>query len=99
MHYLLTYEKVADYSKREPAHQAAHRAHVLDAVRRGELILGGPMLDPADGCNVILFRGDSATAAELFARTDPYVVNGIVTKWHVRPWQTCVGKDAECPLS
>jgi len=96
--YLLTYEKAADYAERELAHQAGHRDHVFMAVDRGELILGGPLLNPIDGSNVILFRGDSADVAVKFAENDPYVIHGIVIKWHVRPWQTCVGKDAECPL-
>lgn len=98
MHFLLFYEKVPDYAAREPAHQAAHRTHVLAAVARGELVLGGPLNDPTDGSNVLLFRSDSAATAESFAAADPYVKHGIVNRWHVRPWQTVVGKDAACPL-
>jgi uncharacterized protein YciI len=47
---------------------------------------------------VILFRGDSPAAAEDFARRDPYVVNGVVTRWYVREWTTVVGADAETKL-
>ena len=43
---------------------------------------------------MLLFSGDSPAAAEAFAKADPYVVNGIVTKWRVRPWTTVVGRDA-----
>jgi len=98
MHYLLFYEKVPDYAEREPTHQAAHRAHVFAAVDRGEVVLGGPLTTPVDGTNVLLFRGDSATVAENFASADPYVKHGIVKRWHVRPWQTVVGKEAACAL-
>ena len=38
--------------------------------------------------------GDSAEAAEEFARTDPYVINGVVKSWSVREWTTVVGEDA-----
>jgi hypothetical protein len=44
---------------------------------------------------MILFRGDSPSPAEEFARNDPYVVNGVVKRWYVREWTTVVGKEAE----
>jgi len=47
---------------------------------------------------VLLFKGDSPAAAESFAKTDPYVTNGLVTMWRVREWTTVVGKDAEVAL-
>jgi len=40
---------------------------------------------------VLLFRGDSARVAEQFAENDPYVLNGLVTRWRVREWTTVVG--------
>jgi uncharacterized protein YciI len=95
MHYLLFYEKASDHAEREPPLQAAHRAHVQASIDRGELILGGPLADPADGSQVlVLFRADSPAVAEAFAKADPYVVNGVVTRWHVRTWETVVGKGA-----
>jgi uncharacterized protein YciI len=98
MHYLLFYEKVADHAERESPLQAAHRAHVFAAVDRGELVLGGPLGDPVDGANVLLFQGESAAVAESFAAADPYVVQGIVNRWRVRTWQTVVGQGAACPM-
>lgn len=99
MHYLLFYEKAPDHAVREPAHTAAHRAHVFAAVDRGELILGGPLGDPVDGANVLLFQADSPDVVKVFAEADPYVQNGIVTRWRVRKWETVVGKDAAHPLA
>jgi len=55
------------------------------------------LANPVDGA-VILFRADSPAAAEEFAKSDPYVVNGIVKKWHVREWTTVVGADAETKI-
>ena len=52
---------------------------------------------PIDGA-VLLFRGDSPEAAEAFARSDPYVLNGLVTAWRVRVWTTVVGELAEVKL-
>ncbi len=99
MHYLLFYEKAPDHAERELPLAAAHRAHVFAAVARGELVLGGPLGDPADGSNVLLFRADSPATAEKFAADDPYVVHGVVNRWRVRTWETVVGKDAAHPLA
>ena len=98
MHFLLFYEKVPDHAAREGPLQAAHRAHVFAAVARGELILGGPLTDPLDGAQALLFRADSPATAEAFAAADPYVLHGIVSRWRVRPWQTVVGEGAAVPL-
>jgi hypothetical protein len=66
-------------------------------VARGELVLAGAFADPIDGA-ALLFRGESAAAAEAFARADPYVLNGLVQRWRVRPWTTVVGPDAAVRL-
>ncbi|MDQ2676728.1 MAG: hypothetical protein M3Y34_07950, partial [Actinomycetota bacterium] len=47
---------------------------------------------------VLLFRGDSPAVAESFAEADPYVRNGLVTRWRVRPWTTVIGADAASPV-
>ena len=60
---------------------------------RGELVLGGALADPADQA-VLLFKGAGPEAAEAFARADPYVANGLVRSWRVRPWTTVIGPDA-----
>lgn len=97
MHYLLFYEAGADYAERRKPFRAAHLQHARDAVLRGELVLGGAYANPADGA-VLLFRGDSAAAAERFATSDPYVVNGVVKRWHIREWTTVVGEGAEAKI-
>jgi uncharacterized protein YciI len=97
MHYLLMYDVVEDYVDRRAPFRGAHIALARAAVARGELVLGGALAQPADGV-VLLFRGVSPAAAEAFAKSDPYVREGIVTRWRVREWTTVVGNDAENPL-
>jgi uncharacterized protein YciI len=94
MHYLLFYEAGPDYEERRKPFRAAHLQHGNAAVARGEIVLGGAFAKPVDGA-VILFRCDSPATAEAFARADPYVVNGVVTRWYVREWTTVIGADAE----
>ncbi len=97
MHYLLFYEVVGDYVAKRAPFRDEHLEHAWKAVERGELILGGALANPVDGA-VLLFQGDSPEAAERFAKADPYVINGLVTRWYVREWITVAGRDAATPL-
>ena len=97
LHYLLFYEAGTDYAERRKPFRDAHLAHARAAAARGELVLGGAFANPVDGA-VMMFRGDSAAAAEQFAKSDPYVVNGVVRRWYIREWTTVVGETAETKL-
>jgi uncharacterized protein YciI len=96
MHYLLFYEVVYDYESRRAACRDEHLTKAWKANERGELLLGGALANPVDGA-VLLFEADSAEVVEEFARADPYVTSGAVTRWHVREWTTVVGNDATIP--
>ena len=96
MHYLLFYDVVTDYVAKRAPFRSAHLEYARRAVERGELVLGGALANPVDGA-VLLFRGSSA-AAEAFAAADPYVLNGLVSRWRVREWTTVVGEDAAAPV-
>ena len=96
-HFLLFYEFVPDYLERRSAHRAEHVTLAKAAVARGDLVLGGALAEPADQ-GVLLFQGASPAAAEAFAKADPYVRHGLVTRWRVRPWITVVGPTAAQPV-
>ena len=98
MHYLLFYDVVPDFETRRMSLRPAHLEHAWRAAERGDLVLGGALADPVDGA-VLLFRATSPAVAERFAREDPYVAGGIVTRWRVREWTTVVGKDAATPIT
>ena len=97
MHYLLFYELMDDYLARRAALRSAHLEKAWAASARGELVLAGALADPVDRA-VLLFRGDSPAVAEEFARADPYVTNGLVRSWSVRPWTTVAGEAATTPV-
>lgn len=98
MHYLLLYDVVPDYAERRLPFRTEHLSRARAACSRGELILGGALADPIDGA-VLLFSGETPESAEAFAKSDPYVLNGLVTSWRVRPWVTVVGDQACNPIS
>ena len=97
MHYLLFYQVASDYLERRGQFRDAHLAKAWDSHGRGELMLGGALGDPLDTA-VLLFKADSPAVVEEFARTDPYVTNGLVTSWRVCPWTTVAGSAATTPV-
>lgn len=96
MHYLLFYEVADDYVEKRAQFRDAHLATAWKAKDRGELVLAGALANPVDGA-VLLFKGDSPEVAEKFALADPYVMNGVIRRWHVREWTTVVGDLAALP--
>jgi len=91
-YYALFYHVVEGFVERRLPFREAHLAHSRHAAERGELALGGALAEPADSA-LIVFRGDSPDAARAFAEKDPYVRNGLVQRWEVRPWNVVVGTD------
>jgi uncharacterized protein len=97
MHFILFYDVVDDYVERRAPLRAAHLTLAKAAHARGELFLAGALAEPADGA-VFIFNGPTDAAARAFAAADPYVLNGLVKAWRVRPWVTVVGDAAATKL-
>jgi len=90
-YYALFYtEVVEDFVNRRLPFRQEHLKLALEAYGRGELQLAGAVADPGDGARLI-FLADDATAAEAFVKRDPYVLNGLVKQWRIRPWTVVVG--------
>ncbi len=97
MHYLLFYDTAPDYLDRRADFRSSHLTLAWEYCERGELILGGALEDPVDGA-VLLFQGDSPEVVEQSIAEDPYVANGLVTAYRIRPWTTVVGEAASTPV-
>jgi len=94
MHYMLIYELAPDYLARRGSFRNEHLKLAWEAEG---MVLAGALTEPTDRA-LLLFEGDSPDAATRFANADPYVKNGLVTRWEVRPWTTVVGKTAANPV-
>jgi uncharacterized protein YciI len=90
VYWVLLYDLVDDYLERRGPLRRDHLAAANAAVERGELVLAGALADPADSA-ILVFQGEDGSAAERFAAGDPYVRNGLVRSWRVRPWTVVVG--------
>ena len=89
-YFALVYDLVPDYLERRGGFREEHLGMAREAHARGELLLAGALADPADTA-LLVFTGEDGTAAERFAEADPYVRNGLVARWRVRPWTVVVG--------
>ena len=91
-YYALFYEVVDDFAARRAPFRREHLRLAAEARKRGEIVLAGALAEPADRA-LIVFHAADKSLAERFARQDPYVVNGLVKKWEVRPWNVVVGNE------
>lgn len=87
MKYVLIYDSADDVAQTAPVHFAAHRARWKDFQADGTLLLIGPYSDQSGALAVFTTRA----AAEEFARSDPFVLNGVVRAWSVREWAEALG--------
>ena len=91
-YYALFYEVVDDFVARRAPFRQEHLRLANEARERGEILLAGALAEPADRALIVFHAADKSNA-ESFARKDPYVVNGLVKKWEVRPWNVVVGNE------
>jgi uncharacterized protein YciI len=87
MRYVLIYDSADDVAQTAPVHFAAHRARWKDFQADGTLLLIGPYSDQSGALAVFTTR----EAAEEFARSDPFVLNGVVRAWSVKEWAEALG--------
>ena len=90
-YYVLQYEVVDDYVNRRTPFRQLHLQKIREAQARGDLRIAGALGEIPDGA-LLIFRSDSPSPAEDFAKNDPYVINGLITSWRVRPWAVVAGE-------
>jgi len=90
MYYVLFYDLVGNMVERRAPFRESHLKLAREYQDRGELLFAGAYGDTADGA-LLVFRVSEASAVEGFVQKDPYVANGLVTAWRIRPWQVVVG--------
>ena len=94
--FVLEYQLVDDYLDRRPPLRAEHLGLAQAARERGALVLAGALTEPVDRA-VFVWSTEDRTPIERFVQADPYVTNGLVRAWSVRPWTVVVGQGAVQP--
>jgi uncharacterized protein YciI len=93
-YFALFYDVVDDFVARRVPFRVEHLHLAAEAHGHGDIVLAGALAEPADTA-LIIFHCADESVAEDFARRDPYVVNGLVKKWTVRPWNVVIGQTPE----
>jgi hypothetical protein len=94
MKYVLFYESVDDFRPKAIEHFPEHQKRFMEFHARGELLMIGPMMD-GSGDAMGIFT--TQRAAEEFASSDPFVLNGVVREWRVREWNEALYRDPDDP--
>lgn len=79
--YVLMYDLGENFAAARE-HNPAHKARWQEFMRRGVLLSLGPFTSGEGAMAVFTTR----EAAEEFAGEDPFVLNSVVGKWHIREW-------------
>ncbi len=88
-YYAVFYHYVPDYMTRRGQFREEHLGLARAAHDHGELILGGAWADPPAGA-LLVFRTADKSVVEGFVQADPYVTNGLVARWEIRPWTVVI---------
>lgn len=97
MHFMLIYDVGPDFIQRRAQFRQEHLTLAWKAAEAGDLLLAGALEEPT-GQAFLLFEGKSAQVATSFAKADPYVRHGLVSRWRVKRWNTVVGSSAASPV-
>jgi uncharacterized protein len=84
--YVLFYEPNPAGADKIRQHFPAHREKWAQFQAAGTLLMVGPFTDGSGALGVFTTR----EAAEEFAKTDPFVLNGVVTEWSIREWNEAI---------
>ena len=82
--WVMTYHSVPDFLPLAQEHYPAHSARLDEFHVRGLVLMAGPLTDPFDGDALAIFT--SREAVEEFIAGDPFVTEGVVASWTIRPW-------------
>jgi uncharacterized protein YciI len=90
-YFALTYDVIDGFNDRKMPYRPQHLQLAREAKDRGELLLAGALGEPAGA--LLVFKADDRSTPENFAKADPYVTNGLVRSWAVRPWTVVIGNE------
>ena len=77
------YEMAPDALSKVTTHYPAHRARLDEFHARGVIVAAGPLGNPPEGAMAVFTTRE---AAEEFVQGDPFVINGLVSKWSLVEW-------------
>jgi len=89
--YVVFYESAEDVAAKAPPFFAAHVARYQEYVRDGSLLMIGTFADPQRDGSMAIFA--TRQAAEDFVSGDPFVINGVVSRYTIKEWNEVLTGD------
>ena len=90
MKYVMFYESADNMLAKVRRFFPPYQAYWAKFVAEGALLMNGTFARPQEEGSMGIFTIREAT--EQFARSDPFVLNGIVKKWYIREWNEVLMK-------
>jgi len=91
MFYILFYHTIDDYVQKRQAYRKDHLDLLNVELEKKHVVLGGALEDPADQA-IIIWQVDDKQIIEDFVARDPYVKNGLISKYEIRSWNVVINK-------
>jgi uncharacterized protein YciI len=82
--YVVFYESAEDVAAKAPPFFAEHVARYQQFVADGTLLMIGTFADPQRDGSMAVFA--TRQAAEEFVSGDPFVLNGVVSRYTIKEW-------------
>lgn len=86
--YVLFYESADDVRAKAPSFFPAHVARWREFQNQGTLLMIGTFANAQEEGSMAIFT--TRDAAEAFAKSDPFVLNGVVRRWSIREWNEAI---------
>ena len=86
--YVVFYESADDMLPKARLHFSAHRARYEQFIKDGTLLMIGTFANPQEEGSMGIFT--TRQAAEAFVKDDPFVLEGVVKRWHIREWNEAI---------
>jgi len=80
------YDSLDEAIAKAPDAVAAHRARSQEFHARGTLLMLGAFLNNQEEKLRTMAVLTTREAAEEYAREDPFVLNGMASRWYIREW-------------
>uniref|UniRef100_A0A7S0V6G9 YCII-related domain-containing protein n=1 Tax=Polytomella parva TaxID=51329 RepID=A0A7S0V6G9_9CHLO len=89
-YHILNYKYVPDILEKRGPYRNEHLENAKIKAEAGKVVMVGATGAPVDGA-VFIFRNSTPEEIEKYAKADPYVVNGLVPSYTIKPYTVVVG--------
>lgn len=88
--FVLEYHYVENMLEKRAPFRSSHLQYAQQSVDKKILLAGGALV-PEVKRGILLLRADHEQAVRDFAQNDPYVKNGLITKFDISEWAVAIG--------